>query len=89
MNSVWIFHGAGAQFAGGVFTTVEQAEQWIGRHRLTGVLTLYPVDQGVFDWALAKGIFSPRDESHTSAKFIGGFTSASMEHYHYEDGRRA
>lgn len=29
MKFVWIFHGTGAQFASGAFSTLERAEEWI------------------------------------------------------------
>lgn len=31
----------------GVFSTLENAEAWIARHKLSRVLTKYPVDVGV------------------------------------------
>ena len=45
-RAIWIFHAAGARFAGGAFTSKAIAEEWILRHRLTGVLTAYPFDEG-------------------------------------------
>lgn len=85
-KAVWVFHADSAQFSSGVFTTKQTAEQWIARHQLSGMLTKYPLDTGVYDWAIAEGIFKPRQEYQTGTKFIGRFTSASQEHYHYELG---
>ena len=88
MTNAWVFNGAPyKRFPGGVFTNKALAEQWIKRHRLTGVLTLYPVDVGAYDWALESGLFSPRKPHESEPEFIGGF-SGGMEHYHYEDGDR-
>ena len=56
------------------------------REQLTGVLTLYPLDTGVYEWAIARGWFTPKREEHSSPQFIGGLTTASMSHNHYEDG---
>jgi hypothetical protein len=84
---VWVFRAAGRPFTGGVFTTRERAENWIRSNRLTGMLTLYPVDIPVYDWAVEHGVFVlPRRRHESTPQFIGGFTDAAMEHYHYEDG---
>ena len=42
MNFVWVFQGPRAQFASGVFSSQERAEEWIALHRLSGLLTRYP-----------------------------------------------
>lgn len=90
---IWIFHASGARFAGGAFEDVAMAEFWIGKHSLTGVLAAYPIDEGCFDWALRTGSTGMKEEklkekSFDSA-FIGGFTSASQAHIHFEHGKRA
>lgn len=82
--TVWVFNAEGGRFPGGVFTHLEAAKAWIARHRLTGVLTAYPLDVGVYDWVVAAEHYTARG-SETSA-FVGGFTSASQPHYHFEDG---
>jgi len=86
---VWIFNGSAKGYPGAVFSCKERADAWILSHQLTGTLTLYPVDVGVYDWALANSYFSPEKDGHSSAEFIGRFTTASQEHYHYEDGSEA
>lgn len=80
---VWIFHGERANFASAVFTTLETAEMWIRTHKLVGTLTKYPVDVPVYDWAIAEGLFMPKRDDQRSSRFIGGFTTAGQEHYHY------
>ena len=85
-NPVWIFHGVNAQFAGAVFTKRDIAERWIAEHNLSGILTKYPLNVGVYNWAIDNGTFKPKTEDHTASEFIGSFTSASPEHYHYENG---
>lgn len=85
---VWIFAGAGGRFASGAFTAVEIAEAWIAKHSLTGVLTRYPLDQGAYDWAISSLLFEAKKEHESSPQFIQRFTSASQEHYHFEDGHR-
>jgi hypothetical protein len=92
MDWIYVFNGStdpprpGLTYPGGVFSTREKAEEWIAKHRLSGILTAYPLDEGVYDWSVAKGVFEPkRDEQRTPA-FIGRFSSAATGHWHYEDG---
>lgn len=87
-SHVWIFVHEGAMFPGGVFSKLIDAEAWIAKNCLTGVLTQYPVDVGVYDWAIERGFFAPKPGKQPSARLIGGFTSVRMEHYHYFDGSR-
>jgi hypothetical protein len=84
VTSMWIFNGDDSRFPGGVFSSRENAEAWIAKHRLSGVLTAYPVDTGVYDWAVQAGRFDRAKE--VSPKLVGGFSSAYQEHYHYVDG---
>ena len=84
MNDVWVFHGAGGRFGSGVFASQAQAEAFINRYRLTGVLTKYPVGLGVYDWAVQEKLFRPTKPEHYEAGFIQCFTSASQEHCHYD-----
>jgi hypothetical protein len=86
MNEVWIFMGGGPH-PSGVFSTRPLAEEWIVRHGLDGTLTKYPLDIGIYEWALASGAFKPRRPDQSGAKFVGRFSSASLEHYRYEQGR--
>ena len=88
LEFVYVFQSAGARFPGGTFRSLETAEEWIGKNKLLGLLTAYPLDIGVLEWAKEKGFFTPKKEHHNTPKFIGGFTSASMEHYHYENGEK-
>lgn len=83
---VWVFNGNNSKFPSGVFSTMELAEAWIQKYGLSGTLTKYPIDEGVYDWALAKGTFKIKREDHTQAKFIQSFSSAFQEHYHFEEG---
>jgi hypothetical protein len=86
IKNVWVFNGAESRFPGGIFLQKVSAENWIKKNKLSGILTLYPVDNGVYDWAIENDIFLPIKEHHFTPSFIQGFTSASMEHYHYENG---
>jgi hypothetical protein len=85
-NAIWIFVGDGGRFPSGAFSTRERAEAWIQQHRLTGMLTAYPIDRGAYDWAVEVGAFKANTEAKRTAKFIGQFSSVSLDHHHYEDG---
>ena len=73
----------------GRLTYPEEAEWWILKHRLSGVLTEYLLNVGVYDWAIENELFRPQNNKENSAEFIGGFSSASQKHFHYEDGELA
>ena len=85
-QSIWVFYGANGRFASGVFTSRDAAEQWIRKYKLTGVLTKYPLDEGVFDWAIKVGHFNVKKESQNLASFIQNFTSASQDHIRFQNG---
>ncbi len=59
MIEVWVFHGAGSRFTSGVFTSRQQAEEFIQQYQLNGILTKYPLGISVYDWAQQEGIFQP------------------------------
>ena len=86
-EKVWVFHADNGQLAGAVFSTVECAEAWIGKHALNGLLTSYPLDIGAFEFAVEQGHFTPKKEAHHTGAFIGAF-SGGQEHHHYKDGKR-
>ena len=48
--TVWVFNAARSNFPGAVFTSKQRAEAWISKHGLTGTLTRYPLDLGVFEF---------------------------------------
>lgn len=89
-DAVWIFHADGGRFAGGVFSSEHKARDWIKRHRLTGVSTAYPIDEGVLQWAERTGMINMKPEKLEAKKldpsFVGSFTSASQTHYHSRNG---
>ncbi|MEJ1164413.1 hypothetical protein V9K97_11960 [Variovorax sp. CCNWLW186] len=86
MNSVWVFNGAGGRFPSAIFEEKSEAEEWIRKHRLTGVLTKYPVGTSVYQWALETDNFKIKNERDQSPEFIQKFSSAAQEHMHYENG---
>ena len=85
MTSVWVFNGEGSSFPSGVFTSREAAEAWIAKHALSGTLTAYPLDTGIYEWAISKGYYS--SEKPVSAILVGRFSSAYQDHAHFIDGK--
>jgi hypothetical protein len=61
-------------------------QHWIAKHKLTGMLIDYPLDVGVYDWAIQQDLFEVKTIKHQTPQFIQGFTTAGQEHYHFEDG---
>jgi hypothetical protein len=85
MESVWVFNGEKSSFPSGVFSTREKAEKWISTNSLTGCLTKYPLDQGVYEWSIEEGLFSPKHDHQNTPDFIGRFSGGST-HFHFENG---
>ncbi|MDP9864949.1 hypothetical protein J2S55_004215 [Streptosporangium brasiliense] len=50
------------------------------------MLTEYPLDTGVYDWAIEHGHFQPRAAHQQTPSSVGRFTTAHQEHFHYTDG---
>lgn len=90
--TVWVFNGSGVRrpynFPSAVFTDPGVAEEWILKHSASGILTQYPLNIGVYDWAIARGSFRPTKAEHHTPAFIETFSSAYQTHYHYEGGKR-
>jgi hypothetical protein len=82
---VWVFNGNNSTFPSAVFTTVEKANEWIAKHKLSGVLTWYPLDSGTYDWMIEKGHWQPKKDYQKTAEFIQRFHSG-LAHEHYENG---
>jgi len=83
---IWVFHGSGSRFASGVFSSRETATKWIKERALSGVLTAYPLDEGVYDWAVRESVFVIKSPEQETSDFVQKFTSASQPHVHFEDG---
>ncbi|BFU44186.1 hypothetical protein [Krasilnikovia sp. MM14-A1004] len=83
--TVWIFHGESARFASGVFASREHGLAWVVQHRLTGILSEYPLGEGCYDWAVKRRQFRPSKEHHGTPMHVAGF-SPSLQHVHIIDG---
>lgn len=86
LSSVYVFHGEKAKFAAAVFTDFVAAEKAIRKDKLSGMLTFYPLNETVFEYTVRKQLFSP--SGNENGDYISRFTSAVLEHYHYENGKR-
>lgn len=77
-RSVWVFNAPSKTFSGGVFTDIDEAEKWIAKHKLTGVLTKYPLNKGALDLAIENNAIDMKPEKLSekikNPSFIGGFT---------------
>ena len=88
LEQVLVFNGVRPSFPFAVFSSRENAETWIRNRSLTGTLTLYPIDLGMYEYAIGKGLFRPQKDAHTESLFIGRFSGGGIDHFHYEDGAR-
>lgn len=53
-NQVYVFMGEAANYPAGIFESKEKAEEVIKRYSLTGILSLYPIDMLLYNWAIEK-----------------------------------
>lgn len=86
IDTVWIFNGDKNMFPSAIFSTKEKALVWIRTNKLTGTLTKYPIDIAIYDWAIENKFFEPKNEFQKNARSIANYSSAHLEHYHFEDG---
>jgi hypothetical protein len=84
---VWIFHGDGASFAAGVFTTKDEGLRWAAQHGVTGILTAYPVGDGCYDIAVRDGHFRPKKPHHGTPSHIAQFSPGWTPHVHIDRGQ--
>ena len=83
-NYVWVFNGDTNMFPSAAFASLEEAEIWIAKCEAKGTLTKYPLGVSVYDWAISNQYFHPKTDEHTASEFISNFSSAYLEHHHYE-----
>ena len=88
-NRIWVFQGSGSRNVSACFSGKENAERWIQQYVLSGLLTAYPIDQPVYDWAVQSQIIRSTKDEQQTAQFIQNFSSAHLEHYHYEASKEA
>ena len=86
-KKIYVFMGKGANFPAGTFNNKENAIEWIEKYALSGVLSEYPIDVGLYDWAIEKGYFDVKKDYQKESKFVEKFTCASINHFHFEEGK--
>ena len=79
---MWVLN-CGGYFPCGVFDSKEAAEKAIEKYGLTGTLTQYPINMLVYDWAFENGYLN-RNKSEETPEFVGKYTTAYQDHYHYD-----
>lgn len=89
INEMYVFIGEGSNFPAGIFTTLDNAKEWIEKYSLSGILNKFPIDMGIYDWAVKEDLFSIKRQYQKESAFIQTFTCASMEHFHFENGKLA
>jgi hypothetical protein len=85
-QTVWIFHGDGAKFASGVFATEAEALEWAEKHRVSGIVTEYPLGDGCYDVAVRLGAFTPSKPHHGRPEHVAAFSPGWTRHVHLIDG---
>ncbi|MCY0969092.1 DUF7710 domain-containing protein [Chryseobacterium wangxinyae] len=86
-KQVFVFNGEESNFPSGIFTTLEKAKVYIEKYSLSGILTQFPIDIGIYDWAIQKDFFSVKNEYQKEPRFIERFSCASIEHFHFKNGK--
>jgi len=62
MTWIRLFNGANGAILSGIFIERALAEQWIVENPLTRLLNKYPLDIGLYDWAVENEIFTAKRE---------------------------
>lgn len=86
---IWVFHGDSASFCSAAFDDKALALDWIKREAVSGMLTRMPLNMSAYAWATREGHFTPKREDQKTPAFMQRFTSASLEHEHYKDGKES
>lgn len=80
---IWIIESPKNRNIIGCFMEKEDAEKYIDLHQLECILTHYPIDISVYDWVIGKQFWQPKNEVQKTGKFIANFSSAYLEHEHF------
>jgi hypothetical protein len=72
--------------AAGIFHSLEDASAWAARHRLTGIVTEYPLGDGCFDVAVRERRLSPSKLHHGTPANVAAFSPGWTRHVHIVDG---
>ena len=81
-TKIYAFHGTGSRYANAVFSSVTVATQWITRHKLTGLLTAYYVDDPGYDRKKRAGNLPKFKQGNDESSIIQWYVDGG-EHVHY------
>lgn len=77
---VWVFQCKSAE--AGVFTEFRLAALWARQHKVSGLLTRFPLNQGIYDWAVENDYLTEKQIGHgREGLYLGTF-----KHFHFENG---
>lgn len=82
MKYCWVFHGQSVGNASAIFSTFIKASEWCQENRVSGILSKYPIDIALYDWAASKHGF----KRHVSDAGKEDFTEGGQQHIHFEQG---
>lgn len=82
---VYVFEVGPGSRVGGVFSSRAEAVEWIRRHKLSGTLLMYAIDEPPYERAQRIGKWRPTKPVHYTAKFITKF-SPPDPHEHFAIG---
>ena len=83
---VFVFVGEESTLPSAIFLDLNSINRWIASNLLSGSVHKLPINISLYDWTIMKGYFEPKKGYQKEARFIQRFTSASVEHWHYENG---
>ena len=65
---------------------LEKAVRWIEKYKISGILSKYPLDISIYDWAITQGLFKPKRDDQKTPGFIQSFSTVHIEDSQYIDG---
>lgn len=84
LQFIWVIQSSIDLNIIGCFMKKEDAEKFIHQHELKCILTQFPVDSSVYDWVIQHDFWQPKFDSQKTARFIGAFSSAYLQHEHFK-----
>lgn len=83
---IWVVQGSSASFPSAIFSSREKAVRWIEKYKISGILSKYPLDISIYDWAITQGLFKPKRDDQKTPGFIQNFSTVHIEDSQYIDG---
>ena len=82
-NYIWLIQSSENLNVIGCFMRKHEAETYIFENNLKCMLTKYPINMSVYDWAIQNNFWQPKNDLQKNSKFRAKFNSAYLEHDHY------